>query len=180
MSGRGCSLAARIIYHHLGHREVRRRRRSRRTVELRHGNERVVEVNISSGLTINLHQLRILMRVRKYEHITPILHSLHWLPIASWTEFKIFLLAHQCIHGNAPPYLKELVTLQPTTRSLRSSNTHLLKSKKTNLRTMGDRAFCSAAPELWNALPAHLRAPQSVVSFKKGLKTFLFKKAFQV
>ncbi|XP_026164497.1 uncharacterized protein LOC113131454 isoform X2 [Mastacembelus armatus] len=31
---------------------------------------------------------------------------------------------------------------------------------------MGDRAFCSAAPSLWNALPDHLRTPQSVDAFK--------------
>ena len=36
---------------------------------------------------------------------------------------------------------------------------------------------CSAAPALWNDLPATLRAPQSVDSFKRSLKTFLFTKA---
>ncbi len=56
---------------------------------------------------------RILMRVRKYEHITPILQSLHWLPISARIEYKIFLLTHQCIHGNAPSYLKELLTACP-------------------------------------------------------------------
>ena len=119
-----------------------------------------------------------MVRARKFEHITPILHSLHWLPITSRTEYKISLLAYQCIHGNAPSYLKELVTLQDPTRNLRSANTYLLKPTKTNLRTMGDRAFCSAAPTLWNDLPATLRAPQSVDSFKRSLKTFLFNKAF--
>ena len=121
---------------------------------------------------------RILMRVRKREHITPILRSLHWLPIIYRTQYKISLLTHQCIHGNAPPYLKELVTLKPSTRTLRSSNTYCLNPVSANLRTMGDRAFCTAAPQLWNSLPAHLRAPQSIDSFKKELKTYLFKKAF--
>ena len=124
---------------------------------------------------------RILTRVRKFEHITPILHSLHWLPVSSRIEHKVCLLTHQCIYGNAPSYLKELIeppTSTRSTRSLRSGNSNSLKGKKTNLRTMGDRAFCSAAPELWNALPDHLRAPQSVDAFKGGLKTFLFNKAF--
>ena len=43
---------------------------------------------------------------------------------------------------------------------------------------MGDRAFCHTAPCLWNALPDHLRAPLTLDTFKKGLKTYLFKKAF--
>ena len=121
---------------------------------------------------------RVLMRVRKYDHITPILHSLHWLPIASRTEYKTNLLTHQCICGNAPSYLKELLEPQPSTRSLRSGNSNRLKERKTKLRTMGDRAFYAAAPLLWNSLPDHLRAPQSVDVYKRGLKTFLFNKAF--
>ena len=121
---------------------------------------------------------RILMRVRKYDHITPTLRSLHWLPIAYRTQFKISPLTHQCLYGNAPPYLKELLERKPDTRCLRSSNTNLLITPDTNLRTMGDRAFCHSAPCLWNDLPEHLRAPQSINVFKNGLKTYLFKKAF--
>ena len=121
---------------------------------------------------------RILLRVRKYDHITPTLRSLHWLPVPSRIEYKVCLLTHQCIHGNAPSYLKELIDPKSSSRSLRSNDTDSLKPKWAKLRTMGDRAFCVAAPRLWNALPNHLRAPQSVENFKRGLKTFLFNKAF--
>ena len=120
---------------------------------------------------------RVLMRVRKYDHITPILHTLHWLPV-SRIEYKVCLLTHQCIHSNAPSYLKELIKPPTATRPLRSGQSNTLKGKKTNLKTMGDRAFSSAAPRLWNALPDHLRAPQTLDTFKRGLKTFLFTKAF--
>ncbi|KAI2645457.1 RNA-directed DNA polymerase from mobile element jockey [Labeo rohita] len=123
---------------------------------------------------------RILMRVRKYEHITPILQSLHWLHISARIEYKVSLLTHQCIHGDAPMYLKELLIPQTSVRSLRSTNTHRLLPPRTKTRTLGDRAFCTAAPRLWNALPDHLRAPQASDVFKKGLKTHLFKKFFNV
>ncbi len=105
---------------------------------------------------------RILMRVRKYDHITPILKSLHWLPVSFRIVYKVSLLTHQCIHGDAPSYLKELLTPQSSKRTLRSASTYILKPPRTKLRTMGDRAFCSAAPSLWNALPDHLRTPQPV------------------
>ena len=111
------------------------------------------------------------MRVRKYEHITPILHTLHWLPVSSRIEYKIALLTHQCIHSNAPPYLKELLAPQTCSRNLRSNHSNLLRPPRTKHRTMGDRAFSSAAPRLWKTLPDHLRAPQTVEAFKKGLKT---------
>ncbi|KAK0156597.1 hypothetical protein N1851_000029 [Merluccius polli] len=116
------------------------------------------------------------MRARKYEHITPILQSLHWLPVSYYT---ILLLTHICIHGHAPTYLQELITLQSTPRTLRSTNTLLLQVPSTRLSTMGDRAFCSAAPRLWNSLPTQLRATQSLDSFNTGLKTFLFRKAYE-
>ncbi|XP_078115027.1 uncharacterized protein LOC144523380 [Sander vitreus] len=120
----------------------------------------------------------ILMRVRKHDHITPILKSLHWLPVSLRIEYNVSLLTHQCIHGDAPLYLKELLGPQTSTRSLRSGSAYLLKHPRTKLRTMGDGAFCSAAPRLWNALPDHLRTPQTVDAFKRGLKTHLFSRAF--
>ena len=120
---------------------------------------------------------RILMRVRKYDHITPIMKSLHWLPVSSRVEFKVATLTHQCIYGNAPPYLKELLNLQ-TPSKLRTSETHLLQRNWTKKVTMGDRAFCSIAPKLWNNLPKDLRKPQSVEVFKRGLKTHLFRRYF--
>ena len=36
----------------------------------------------------------------------------------------------------------------------------------------------AAAPQLWNALPPSLRDAASVETFKKNLKTFLFRKAY--
>ncbi len=52
------------------------------------------------------------MRVRKYEHITSIFQSLNLLPVSRRIEYEVFLLTYQCIHGNAPIYLKEFLTPQ--------------------------------------------------------------------
>ncbi len=109
----------------------------------------------------------------------PILKSLHWLPVSFRIVYKVSLLTHQCIHGDTPSYLKELLTPQISKRTLRSASTYLLKPPRTKLRTMGDRAFCSAAQSLWNALPDHLETPQTVDAFKRGLKTYLFSKVFE-
>lgn len=65
---------------------------------------------------------RTLMRGRKYEHITPILQTLPWLPVSYRIGSKISLLTHQCIHGNVPPYLKELLSPQSRSRKLCSKN----------------------------------------------------------
>lgn len=121
---------------------------------------------------------RVLMRVRKTEHITPILHKLHWLPVRFRIEYKICLLTYQCVYGSAPLYLKELINGHNPIRHLRSADSHKLQVPKSKLCTMGDRAFQVVAPRLWNSLPNYLRSPQSLEVFKNKLKTYLFSIAF--
>ncbi|KAL3063680.1 hypothetical protein OYC64_000086 [Pagothenia borchgrevinki] len=66
----------------------------------------------------------------------------------------------------------------PLPRNLRSSDSGLLTTPRTNLQTFGDRAFSVAAPTLWNALPAEIRNIPTLDAFKRALKTHLFAKAF--
>ncbi len=61
---------------------------------------------------------RVFTRSRKYDHITPILQSLHWLPIKFRISYKILLL----INDLAPAYLTNLLSRYNPTRSLRSQN----------------------------------------------------------
>ena len=42
----------------------------------------------------------------------PQLKSLHWLPVQARIDFKVATLAFRCVHGLAPSYLAELVSLQ--------------------------------------------------------------------
>ncbi len=44
---------------------------------------------------------RVLTRSRKYDHITPILQSLHWLPIKFHISCKILLLAYKALNDLA-------------------------------------------------------------------------------
>ena len=121
---------------------------------------------------------RLLTGTRKYEHITPVLQSLHWLPVPYRIEYKILLLTFKALNGMAPKYLRELITLYEPSRALRSTDSGLLTVKKTRLKTYGDRAFCASAPKLWNLLPACIRKATSLDSFKTQLKTHLFVEAF--
>ncbi len=41
---------------------------------------------------------RVLTRSRKYDHITPIFQSLHWLPIKFRISYKILLLAYKALN----------------------------------------------------------------------------------
>ena len=123
---------------------------------------------------------KIVTRKKKHDHVTPLLISLHWLPIQHRIRFKILLLAHKCLHGKAPRYLSSLLEVYVPTRALRSSEQFLLKVKKARLKTYGHRAFSVAAPPLWNELPEELRKCENEDVFKNRLKTVIFKQAFNV
>ena len=81
---------------------------------------------------------RVMIGSKKYDHITPILKDLHWLPIRKRIEFKILLLSFQCMQGCAPLYLRELLVKQANTRTLRSNTKNLLQIPHTNLKRFGD------------------------------------------
>ena len=63
----------------------------------------------------------------------------------------------------------------------RSSSDHLrLEEPNFNMKTYGQQAFSVAAPRLWNKLPFEIRACSDVNLFKSKLKTFLFKKVYDI
>ncbi|KAK0151915.1 hypothetical protein N1851_006719 [Merluccius polli] len=121
---------------------------------------------------------RLLTGKRKRDHISPVLASLHWLPVSFRIDFKILLFVFKALNGLAPQYLSELLHIYAPARALRSTNQLLLVVPKTRLSTKGDRAFGAAAPRLWNSLPWHIRSAGSIEVFKSSLKTHLFSQAF--
>ena len=122
---------------------------------------------------------RVILGKSLYDHITPCLVQLHWLPIKFRVDYKIGLLVFKCLNGLAPPYLSEMIEIYTPSRNLRSSNLFLLKTKVTKYKTLGDRSFSYTAPTVWNSLPLELRQEKSISIFKKKLKTFYFKLAFE-
>ena len=121
---------------------------------------------------------RVLTGTRKYDHISPILASLHWLPITFRINFKILLITFKALSELAPPYISDLLKPYAPLRTLRSSGKGLLEIPSSKLKTKGDRAFAVRAPVLWNALPLEIRLAESVPHFKSLLKTHFYKAAF--
>jgi len=47
-------------------------------------------------------QTRVLPRTRKCDHISPVLSTLHWLPVKHRIDFKILLITCKALNGLAP------------------------------------------------------------------------------
>ena len=125
---------------------------------------------------------RLLTSSRKYDHIMPVLHDLHWLPVQYRIHFKILLLTFKALNGMAPAYISDLINVKKHARySLRSNFSIILlhpagKMKKPLVTDL----LVWAAPTLWNALHTSLRNIDSILTFKSCLKTHLLKLAFSL
>ena len=121
---------------------------------------------------------RLVTRTQKFNHITPVLVQLHWLPVRQRITFKVLLMAFKALNGLAPSYMCNMLEWYAPARSLRSSDSRLLVVPKSKLVSAGDRAFSVTAPKLWNKLPCDVRNLTNVDSFKTALKTYLFREAY--
>src|SRR5208282_803413 len=92
---------------------------------------------------------RLVTGTRKYEHITPVLRALHWLPARQRIVFKIAMLAYKCLHNLAPSYLAdELLPLESVhgRRQLRSASHLEMFITRTRTISFGPRAFAVCGP----------------------------------
>ena len=124
------------------------------------------------------HAARVITKWRKYDHITPVLVDLHWLPVKQRIDFKILLLTYKALNGLAPAYMRELLIPYSPKRTLRSTENHLLTPPRCRLEYFGKRSFAAAAPTLWNNLPLNIKQAPSVDIFKSRIKTHLFQLAY--
>ena len=93
-------------------------------------------------------------------------------------EYKLLLLTFQSLHGLFASYLTNLLIRYDQTRALRSADAHLLEVPRCRLPIQGENAFSSAAHA--SRTIYRLRATDCLSSFKKQLKTLLFKRAFSL
>ena len=86
---------------------------------------------------------KVVLKRGKYTSSKASLQSLHWLPIRSRINFKIAVLVYNCLHGEAPEYLKNcLITYIPKREGLRSGAIiDRLIVPRTGKKTFADRAF---------------------------------------
>ncbi|KAF7696006.1 hypothetical protein HF521_006100, partial [Silurus meridionalis] len=109
---------------------------------------------------------RVLTRSKKYDHITPILSFLHWLPVKFQIDFKLLLLTYKALNGLAHMYLSSLLTRYNPSRSLRSQNSVLLVVPRIAKSTKGGRSFLHLAPKLWNSLSDSVWGSDTLSPFK--------------
>ena len=123
---------------------------------------------------------RFVARIGNFAHITPVLRDvLHSLPVSKRTQFKVALLAFDCVRGMGPTYFTCFcvpVSDNTARSSLRYAQRGDLFEVVPRTRTkLGTRSFRVAAPTVWNSLPTELRSTSvSRDTFKSRLKSHFY------
>ena len=124
---------------------------------------------------------RLIRGLKRFDHISPVLIELHWLPYPQRVKYKVCMLMFKCLKGLAPAYLVAFCTKGSAVSgrsALRSAvrGDLVVPSHRTD---WGLRAFAVAGPSCWNELPVELRdLTVGPATFAKHLKTHLFRVVF--
>ena len=58
----------------------------------------ITKDNLSKLQSIQNHAAKLIKRKKKYDHVSPLLQELHWLPVTQRIDYKIALLVFKCIN----------------------------------------------------------------------------------
>ena len=122
---------------------------------------------------------RIAFRCPYRDHITPVLESLHWLPVKYRIPFKLLLLTYKCLNGLDSGYLGCLVMPCKCRYEPRPQHQGQLQFPEDRLKSYVERSFGFSAPTEWNKLSVNVKSAPSLDSFKVKLKTHLYMKCYK-
>ena len=143
---------------------------------------------------------RLVYKLPKFSHVTPLLINLHWLPVEYRIRYKILLFTFKAIHQSAPQYINDMFSKKSTryrsqlssvTRNIEFVNGNVsgeiafddiiyLAVPRTKSVRFKQRSLVVSGPQLWNSLPRVIKMENSMVGFKRKIKTHLFKLAFNM
>ena len=115
---------------------------------------------------------RIIRGHRKYDHVTPILKELHWLPVKEHLYYRDAVLAFKCMNGMVPEYLSSQFTARGAVSGRKTRQSGQLNIPLFTSAT-GQKTFQYRITKIWNDLPSNLKLSRTISSFKTELKKIL-------
>ena len=86
----------------------------------------ISQANLNKLQRIQNSLARVITNTSQYQHITPTLKKLHWLPIKQRNEYKLCLLTYKTLTNQQPTYLYNSLSFLSHSVSTRSSDSLVL------------------------------------------------------
>ena len=98
-------------------------------------------------MTVQNAAARVVTGTRKFDHITPVLHQLHWLPMRQRITFKLAIITFKCLRGLAPSYLADAcIPVSSAGGSCDRLSAGHSSCHVPGLRSVGETLLCRARP----------------------------------
>ena len=105
---------------------------------------------------------RIVLGLKKYDHITEGLKSLNWLNVNDRLLVNDLLMVHKCIHDQIPRYLIGKFIQRSKTHGRNTRCSGELDLPICRLKT-GQRSFAFRGAKLYNNLPNEIKQISDVI-----------------
>ena len=112
--------------------------------------------NVSKLQSIQNFASQIITNSKKFDHVTPLLRQLNWLPVEQLQLYKNVIMTYKCLNDLAPQYLSDKFIKRSSihARYTRKRDSFQIPICKT---ATGQRTFTYRATSLWNSLVMTLR-----------------------
>ena len=138
----------------------------------------ISQTNLNELQRIQNSLARVITNTLKYQHITPTLKKLHWLPIKQRIDYKTSLLTYKTLTNQQPTYLYNCLSFPSNSVSTRSSDSLVLSIPYVRLIiTWQKGVLCHRSTPL-EFTPPDTRNSSSLPIYRSRLKTHLFKIVF--
>ncbi|CAB4026746.1 Hypothetical predicted protein [Paramuricea clavata] len=128
--------------------------------------------NISKLQAVQNLACRIITNTRKFDHITPALRQISWLPVKEQLILRDSIMTYKCMNSLVPQYLSEKFSKRSSIHSRLTRNQDTLQIPFNRTAT-GQRSFHYRAVNLWNGLDENIKEARSLRHFKKLMKNNL-------
>ena len=115
---------------------------------------------------------RIILGLRKYDHISDGLRSLKWLPIREKLILNDATMMHKCINKLVPDYLADMFKLRSQVHNRQTRSSGALDIPLCRLST-GQRSFAFRGAKLWNSLNDNIKSLKCPKNFRRHFANVL-------
>ena len=104
---------------------------------------------------------RIVSNTRKFDHITPAMEEIEWLPIKDLLLYCDTIMTYKCLHGMAPHYLNSKFCNRASIHGRKTRNCDQLQIPLYTTAA-GQRLFKFRGVKIWNSLDTDLKEHKSL------------------
>ena len=128
--------------------------------------------NVSKLQRVQNFAARIILGLRKFDHISQGIKSLKWLPVKDRLYLNDAIMMYKCINKLAPDYLADKFVQRSHIHNRNTRSRNQLDIPRCRIST-GQRSFVYRGTQLWNSLSYDVRTAKCPKVFKRRLINIL-------